>query len=63
MSKEKWNFPESSAEHRPNQTSAVEVEFGRTVTRVFEHLRLARSGEISVPGTNSPFEISSPRVD
>jgi hypothetical protein len=35
MSKEERDFPESSAANRPYEASAVEVEFGRTVTRMF----------------------------
>ena len=51
MPKEKWDLPESPAQHRPNETSAVEVKFGGTAASLFEHLRLAPSGEIPVHDT------------
>ena len=63
MSKEKWDLSEFAAEHRVNETSAIEVEFGGTAASLFEHLRLAPSGEIPVHNTTSPFEMSCRRVD
>jgi hypothetical protein len=62
MPKEKWDLSEFAAEHRANETSAIEVKFSATVASLFEHLSLARSGEIPVHNT-TPFEMSCRRVD
>jgi hypothetical protein len=63
MPKEKWDLSEFAAEHRANETSAIEVKFGGTTASLFEHLRLAPSGEIPVHNTTSPFGMSCRRVD
>jgi hypothetical protein len=63
MPKEKWDLLEFAAEHRAHETSAIEVKFGGTAASLFEHLRLAPSGEIAVHNTTSPFEMSCRRVD
>ena len=63
MSKEKWDLSEFAPEQRANETSAIEVKFGGTAASLFEHLRLAPSGEIPVHKTTSPFEMSCRRVD
>jgi hypothetical protein len=62
MPKEEWDLPESQAEHRVNEASAVEVKFGGTAASFFEHLRLALSGEIPVHDTTLPFEMSCRRM-
>ena len=62
MPKEKWDLPESPVQHRPNETSAVEVKFGGTAASLFEHLCLSPSGEILVHDTGFPFEMSCRRV-
>ena len=57
MPKEKRDLSEFAAEHRANETSAIEVKFGGTTASLFEHLRLAPSGQIPVHNTTSPFEM------
>ena len=57
MPKEEWDLPESPAEHRVNETSAVEVEFGGTAASFFEHLRFAPAAEIPVHATKLLFEL------
>jgi hypothetical protein len=52
VSAEKWDLPEFPVQHRPNETSAVEVKFGGTAASLFEHLRLAPSLEIPVHDTS-----------
>jgi hypothetical protein len=55
--KEKWDFPEFSAEYRSNETSAVEVKFRGTAASFFEHLRFAPAAEIPVHATKLLFEL------
>ena len=62
MPEEKWDPPESPAEYRANETSAIEVKLGEPPTSLFEHLRLAPSGEIRVHDTRLPLEMSCRRV-
>ena len=56
MPKEEWDLPESPAEHRVNETSAVEVEFGGTAASFSQHFRLAPSGTIPLHDTTSLVE-------
>jgi hypothetical protein len=63
MPKEEWDLLESPAEHRVNETSAVEAEFGGTAASFSQHFRLAPSGTIPVHDTTSLFETSCRRMD
>ena len=57
MPKEKWDFPEFSAEYRSNETSAVEVKFRGTAASFLEHLRFAPAAEIPVHATKLLFQL------
>jgi hypothetical protein len=63
MSKQEWDLPELPAEHRVNETSAVQVKLGGTAASFFEHLRLAPSGKIPVHDMTSLFQMSCRQMD
>ena len=43
MPGEKWDFPESSAEYRPSETTAVKVKFRGPAPSLLKHVGFALS--------------------